>query len=171
MGHSDIHKVLHGMFNERDFDAMDPHLGTTFAYGDVPRGLTLRDAAEFKDWLRGWTTAFSGARIDAAQYLDASNFVRGAVLGHGPQRRPLRLPPADKPGDGRPVLEGHAPPLGRQGALVPDLLGPGDAAEPAGPHQTTGCRVMSARNDPCALGVRDAHCLDSLMRLVPCPTF
>ncbi len=161
MGNSDIHTVLHGMFNDRDFDAIDTHLDTTFAYEDVPRGLTLRDAAEFKDWLRGWTTAFSGARIDAAQYLGGSNFVRGAVSGHGPQRRPLRRPPADKPGNGRPVLEGHAPRLGRQGSLVPDLLRPGDAAEPAGPHHTTGGHVTSARNDPCTPRVLDAHCPDS----------
>ncbi|MFF2114974.1 hypothetical protein [Rhodococcus koreensis] len=161
MGHSDIHKVLHGMFNDRDFDAMDAQLDTTIAYEDVPRGLTLHDAAEFKDWLRGWTTAFSGARIDAAQYLDGSDFSVSLLRGTGSNDGPFGPPPADKPGDGRPALRGHALRLGRQGALVPDLLRPGDAAEPAGPHHTTGCRVTSARNDPCTPRVLDAHCPDA----------
>lgn len=97
MGHSDIHKVLHGMFNDRDFDAMDAHLDTTFAYADVPRGLTLHDAAEFKDWLRVWTTAFSGARIDAAQYLGGSDFSVSLFRGTGRNDGPFGyLPPTNQ---------------------------------------------------------------------------
>lgn len=97
MGHSDIHEMLHGMFNDRDFDAMDAHLDTRFTYEDVPRGLTLRDAAEFKDWLRGWTTAFSDARIDAAQYLGGSDFSVSLFRGTGRNDGPFGdLPPTNQ---------------------------------------------------------------------------
>lgn len=97
MGHSDTHQKLHGMFNDRDFDAMDAHLDTAFTYEDVPRALSLRDAAEFKEWLRGWTTAFSDARIDAAQYLDGPDFSVARFQGTGRNDGPFGdLPPTGR---------------------------------------------------------------------------
>lgn len=97
MGYGDTHQTLHGMFNDRNFDAMDAHLDARFTYEDVPRGLTLHDAAEFKEWLRGWTTAFSDARIDARQYLEGSDFSVSLFQGKGNNDGPFGdLPPTDR---------------------------------------------------------------------------
>lgn len=54
MGHSEMRKTMHRLFNERDFDGLDAHVRGDVTYDDIPRGLTMnRD--EWKDWLRGWS--------------------------------------------------------------------------------------------------------------------
>ncbi|MFZ2530355.1 MAG: ester cyclase [Rhodococcus sp. (in: high G+C Gram-positive bacteria)] len=83
MGNSDIHRKLHGMFNDRDFDAMDGHLAARFTYEDVPRGWTLRNTEEFKGWLQGWVTAFPDARIDEDQFREGTDFSVATFHGKG----------------------------------------------------------------------------------------
>lgn len=83
MGYADTHRTVHEVFNGRDFDAMDPYLDQSLTYEDQARGLTLKGAAEFKDWLRGWTSAFSDARPDDGQYLEGPDFSVSLFRGRG----------------------------------------------------------------------------------------
>ena len=41
MGHGDTHRMLHELFNRKDFDGFDDHLAASFAYDDLPRGLSV----------------------------------------------------------------------------------------------------------------------------------
>jgi hypothetical protein len=83
MGHSETHKILHARFNSRDFDGLDEHMRENLTYDDVPRGLTMKSRDEFKDWLRGWTSAFSDARVDSATYHEGADFSLAMFRGRG----------------------------------------------------------------------------------------
>lgn len=83
MGHADTHRRLHELFNARDFDGMDQHLGEGIVYEDVPRGLTMKNREEFKDWVRDWPKAFSDARVEEASYLDGPTFSLARFRGRG----------------------------------------------------------------------------------------
>jgi hypothetical protein len=83
MGHSETHKTMHRLFNERDFDGLDAHVSVDVTYDDIPRGLTMKNRDDFKDWLRGWTAAFSDARVDSATYLEGADFSLARFLGRG----------------------------------------------------------------------------------------
>lgn len=100
MGHSETHKTLHQQFNGRDFDSMDEHMRGDLTSEDVPRGLTMKNRDEFKDWLRDWSTAFSDARVDAASYLEGADFSLARFRGRGINDGPLGpLPATGKPMD------------------------------------------------------------------------
>jgi hypothetical protein len=83
MGHTRTHTTLHGYFNERQFDRMDEHMREDLTYEEVPRGLTMKNRQEFKDWLGEWTTAFSDARVDAASYAEGDSFSLARFRGRG----------------------------------------------------------------------------------------
>ncbi|MGW0041078.1 hypothetical protein [Rhodococcus sp. NPDC003348] len=141
MGNGDIHQKLHGLFLGRDFDAMDDYLDAKFTYEDVPRGLAMHTLGEFKGWLQGWLTGFSDSRIEEAQYLDGPDFSVCMFQGRGRNDGPLGdLPPTGRTTD-RIVLRGNAIRIGWQGRLLPDLLRPVVAPEPAGPYHPTRMRM------------------------------
>ncbi len=83
MGPSDTHRTLHELFNNRDFDGMDQHMRADLTYEDVPRGRTLKNRDEFKDWLHEWTSAFSDARVDDATYHEGAGFSLARFRGRG----------------------------------------------------------------------------------------
>jgi hypothetical protein len=83
MGHSETHKTLHRLFNERDFDGLDEYVSQDITYDDIPRGLTMKNRDEFKDWLRGWVAAFSDARVDSVTYLEGPDFSLARFRGRG----------------------------------------------------------------------------------------
>ena len=89
MGHSETHKVLHDLFNNRDFDGLDEHMRENLTYEDIPRGLSMKNRDEFKDWLRGWTSAFTDARVDSATYLEGSDFSLALFRGRGRNDGPM----------------------------------------------------------------------------------
>ncbi len=74
MKFDETHRLLHDMFNSRDFDSMDEHMRDDAPYTDQARGITTHSVAQFKDYLRGWTTAFSDARVTAASYVTGDGF-------------------------------------------------------------------------------------------------
>jgi SnoaL-like polyketide cyclase len=94
MGHKETHALLHGYFNERQFDRMDEHMRESMTYEDVPRGLTMKSRDEFKDWLRDWATAFSDARVDAASYSGGDDFSLARFRGRGRNDGPMGPLPA-----------------------------------------------------------------------------
>jgi hypothetical protein len=94
MGHGDTHRNLHELFNAKDFDAFDDRLAASFNYDDRARGITLKSADEFKEWLRGWYGSFSDARPDEPRYLEGADFSLALFQGRGINDGPLGELPA-----------------------------------------------------------------------------
>jgi len=97
MGHGDTHRRLHELVIARDLDAFDDFMNPSMSYDDVARGLTIKSADEFKDWVRGWFAAFSDARPDEPRYLEGADFSLCLFQGRGVNDGPLgELPPTNK---------------------------------------------------------------------------
>jgi SnoaL-like polyketide cyclase len=97
MGHTETHQTLHRLFNTRDFDALGQHMRDDVTYEDVPRGLTTKTLDEFKDWLGGWTSAFSDARVDSPAYQEGADFSLARFRGRGRNDGSLGpLPPTNR---------------------------------------------------------------------------
>lgn len=94
MGHSDTHRSLHRLFNERNFDGMTAHMRQDLVYDDIPRGLTMKSFDDFTGWLGGWTSAFSDARVESATYLEGANFSLARFRGRGHNDGPMGPLPA-----------------------------------------------------------------------------
>jgi len=71
------------MFNRRDFDGFDGHMRADVVFEDIPRGLTMKHRGEFKDWLGGWASSFSDARVDSATYHEGADFSLATFTGRG----------------------------------------------------------------------------------------
>ena len=90
MGHSDTHRHLHRMFNERQFAAMEEHFAPQFTFEDLPRGLTLKSATEFLEYLEhGWVGSFSDARVEAGEYTEGPDSSVCVFHGRGVNDGPL----------------------------------------------------------------------------------
>ncbi|MGY1620393.1 ester cyclase [Geodermatophilus sp. SYSU D00691] len=83
MSLSEKHRRQHELFNDRDFDGLDQLIRDDVTYEDVPQGLTVKNLEEFKDWVRGWTAAFSDMRIEDASYQEGPGFCLARVRGRG----------------------------------------------------------------------------------------
>jgi|tagenome__1003787_1003787.scaffolds.fasta_scaffold20853897_2 steroid delta-isomerase-like uncharacterized protein len=85
MGPSEIHRRLHELFNNRDFDGLDEFMRADLTYEDVPQGRTVKSRDEFKDFLSEWTSAISDIRIriDDGSYLEGPGFSLAMVRGGG----------------------------------------------------------------------------------------
>jgi hypothetical protein len=100
MGHEQVHRRLHEMFNGRDFDGMAEHLADRFTYLDVARGITMGGLQEYQGWLRGWTTAFSDGAVEDDRYLEGDGFCVSLFRGRGVNDGALgELPATGKPID------------------------------------------------------------------------
>lgn len=68
----DTHRDAHQAFNRRDWDAVIRDMAPDVEYVDHPRGMTVKGAAQFVDYLRsGWVTAFSDAAVTNVRYTEA----------------------------------------------------------------------------------------------------
>lgn len=94
MGHSATHQTLHQQFNQRDFVGMDAHMQEDLVYEDIPRGMTMKNRDEFKDWLGQWTTAFSDARVDSPVYHEGADFSLARFVARGRNDGPMGPLPA-----------------------------------------------------------------------------
>ena len=83
MGHSETHRRLHGMFNDREFHRMDEHVDANVEFEDVARQMTMKNLDEFKDWLGEWTTGFSDAKVASAEYSEGPDFSLARFRGVG----------------------------------------------------------------------------------------
>ena len=83
MSNVDTHRLLHELFNRRDWDAIDAHVREDLTYTDMSRGLTMKSLDDFKSWLGEWTTAFSDATPGNPVYLDGGDFSVATFQGRG----------------------------------------------------------------------------------------
>lgn len=97
MGHSDTHRRLHALFNERRLAAIEEHLAPEFMYEDLARGLTLKTPHEFTDYLQGWITAFSDAEPGSPVYYDGADHSLALFHARGVNDGPM-LPGLDPTG-------------------------------------------------------------------------
>lgn len=97
MGHSETHRQFHDDFNARDFAAIERRLAPEFAYNDIPRGLTVKTARDFSDYLRGWVSTFSDAEVGSPVYIEGAD--ASVCTFHGRGHFDGRLD--DVPGNGR----------------------------------------------------------------------
>ncbi|WP_168929274.1 ester cyclase [Nocardioides sp. GY 10113] len=70
MGHSDTQRLMHRLFNDRDFASMTEHLADDVTLIDVPSGGTYRGPEEAIDYLAEWARGFSTATVADASYLE-----------------------------------------------------------------------------------------------------
>jgi ketosteroid isomerase-like protein len=86
------------MFNERQFAALEERFAPQFTFEDLPRGLTLKSATEFVEYLEhGWVGSFSDARIEAGEYTEGLDSSVCVFHGRGTNDGPLGgLPPTGK---------------------------------------------------------------------------
>ena len=94
MAHGDTHRLLHDLFNAKDFDAVEAHLAPGFHYEDLPRGTAMKSSADFKDWMRGWFAAFSDAVPSEPRYLSGPDFSVALFHGRGTNDGELGTLPA-----------------------------------------------------------------------------
>ena len=67
----DKHRDAHEAFNRRDWDGVIREFAPDAEYVDHPRGMTVKGAAQFVDYLRaGWVTAFSDAAVTNVRYTE-----------------------------------------------------------------------------------------------------
>ena len=93
----DTVRAAHQAFNRRDFDAVVSMMTDNFTYRDHARNLTFAGRAEFKQFMQGWTTAFSNAEVSEPAYIDAGNVVIAEFTGLGTNDGPLGpMPPSGK---------------------------------------------------------------------------
>jgi ketosteroid isomerase-like protein len=98
VGHSETHRQLHRMFNERQFAAMEEHFAPQFIFEDLPRALTLKSAREFLEYLEhGWVGSFSDAQVEAGEYSEGPDSSVCVFHGRGVSDGPLGdLPPTGR---------------------------------------------------------------------------
>jgi len=83
MAHSDTHRTLHRMFNDRQLDQIPAHLAPGFMYEDLAQGLTMKTPEDFVAYLDGWVQAFSDGKIENATYLSGEDFSVATYHGRG----------------------------------------------------------------------------------------
>lgn len=95
MGSTDLHQEIHDLFDGRDFDGIVRRFADHFLYIDRARGVEIRSAQAFVDWIREWTAAIPNARIVNPRYLEAGNVSVALVTIHGHHRGQMGpLPPS-----------------------------------------------------------------------------
>jgi steroid delta-isomerase-like uncharacterized protein len=93
----EILAASHEAFNRRDFDAIANIMTEDVVYHDRARGVVFRGREEFKQFLQGWATAFSDARVSEPTYIDAGDMVVTEFRGRGTNDGPMGpLPPTGK---------------------------------------------------------------------------
>jgi steroid delta-isomerase-like uncharacterized protein len=93
----DTVRAAHQAFNRRDFDAAVSSMTDGFTYRDRARNITFAGRAEFKQFMQGWTTAFSNAEVSEATYIDGGDVVVAQFTGLGKNDGPLGpTPPSGK---------------------------------------------------------------------------
>lgn len=83
MSNIELHQEAHRRMNEQGAEAAAEMFTDDIVYLDAARGLTLKGKEESTGWLREWKTAFSDARVEAAEYLDAGDWTICRFQGRG----------------------------------------------------------------------------------------
>jgi predicted ester cyclase len=93
----ETYRKAHEAFNARKWGDVTEHFTATATYTDHPRAVSTKGPVEFLDWLKEWTTAFTDAKIQDVEYIDAGEWVIARFLGTGHNDGALGpMPPTGK---------------------------------------------------------------------------
>jgi ketosteroid isomerase-like protein len=97
MENVETHRATHDAFNRRAYDEAVRPMREDAIYTDHPRSLSIKGPLEFTDWMRGWTTALSDARVTDAHYIDGGEYSVCMFHGQGTNDGPMgQLPPTGR---------------------------------------------------------------------------
>jgi ketosteroid isomerase-like protein len=82
-------RAAHQAFNRRDFDAIVRQLAGDFVYHDHASGKTFAGGNGFRQFLAGWTSAFSNAEVSEPIYIDGGDVIVAEFTGRGTHDGPL----------------------------------------------------------------------------------
>jgi steroid delta-isomerase-like uncharacterized protein len=89
----ETYRAAHDAFNRRDFDAVIAPFTDSYVYTDHPRGRSL-NKQQFKDeFLQGWISSFSDARVTEREYIDGGDTVVCRFVGRGTNDGPVEGAP------------------------------------------------------------------------------
>lgn len=83
MGNVETHRAAHDAFNRRAFDEAARPMREDAIYTDHPRNHSVKGPLEFTDWMQGWMTAMSDARISDPHYIDGGDYTVCMFHGQG----------------------------------------------------------------------------------------
>lgn len=87
-------RAAHEAFNEREFDAVLERMTKDAVYHDRARGEVYRGRDGFRQFLEGWTEAFSDGRVTEPTYTDGGDTVVALFTARGRNDGPLGPHPA-----------------------------------------------------------------------------
>ena len=91
------HRAVHQALERRDRDAIRAILSPHFTYTDHPRGLTMKTAEEYIDWLDEWVGALPDAVVSESRYLGAEHTSVAQFVGRGTNEGSMgALPPTGR---------------------------------------------------------------------------
>lgn len=94
MGNVDTHRATHEAFNRRDYEGAAGPMREDAIYTDHPRNADAKGPLEFIDYIKGWTTAFSDARVTDPHYIEGDDHTVCLFHGQGTNDGPLGSLPA-----------------------------------------------------------------------------
>jgi hypothetical protein len=96
VGNVETHRAAHDAFNRRAFDEAARPMREDAIYTDHPRDHSVKGPLEFTDWMKGWTTAMSDARVTDPHYIDGGEYT--VCLFHGQGTNDGRMGPLQATG-------------------------------------------------------------------------
>lgn len=97
--YTEIHKQAHQNFNRHDMESAARNAVDNFTYKDRAQGIEMNSRQEFIDYLEGWISAFSDARISDPTYIDGGDKVVAIWTAYGTNDGPF----GDFPATGKKI--------------------------------------------------------------------
>jgi steroid delta-isomerase-like uncharacterized protein len=73
MGHAETHQMMHGKFNERDWDGMKANMADDVTFHDMAQGSTGEGPDAAVEYLQAWPAGFSDATPGDPEYMEGPN--------------------------------------------------------------------------------------------------
>jgi len=87
-------KNMYAMFNQRKLDEAAKTVANDCTWTNVSTGETFKGPSGFKEFAKGWITAFSDARVDIQNQFASENAVVTEFFGRGTHDGTLKTPAA-----------------------------------------------------------------------------
>jgi len=87
-------KNMYALFNQRKVDEAAKTVADDCTWTNVSSGETFKGPSGFKEFAKGWITAFSDARVDIQNQIASENAVVTEFFGRGTHDGTLKTPAA-----------------------------------------------------------------------------
>lgn len=85
-------KNMYALFNQRKLDEAAKTLANDCTWTNVPTGETFKGPSGFKEFAKGWITAFSDAHVEIQNQFASENAVVTEFFGRGTHDGMLKTP-------------------------------------------------------------------------------